>query len=171
MTQTFAAILMLYGPFAWCYLRKEPYESYGLFFRWDREITLKLLLYCAATLIPLTVVAMHWPGEDLPRKVTALQFFTYATAGLTAAIIEEVFFRGFFQTLLRRWVSPLPGILLSAAVFAASHMLFRTSPIFLATFFPGLFMAQLREEFQSIAPSIAYHFMGNLWAIWFFPGV
>jgi membrane protease YdiL (CAAX protease family) len=154
MTQTFAAILMLYGPFAWCYLRKEPYESYGLFLRWNREITLKLLFYCAATLIPLTVVAMHWPGEDLPRKVTLMQFFTYATAGL-----------------LRRRFTPLPGIVLSAAIFAASHMLFRTSPIFLATFFPGLFMAQLREEFHSIAPAIAYHFMGNLWAIWFFPGV
>ncbi len=171
MTQTFTAILMLYGPFAWCYLRKEPYESYGLFFRWNREITLKLFLYCVASLLPLTVVAMNWPGDNLPREVTILRFFSYAAAGLTAAVVEEVFFRGFLQTLLRRWLSPLSGVILSAAIFAGSHMFFRTSPIFLATFFPGLFMAQLREEFQSITPSIAYHFIGNLWAIWFFPGV
>ncbi|HOO64234.1 MAG TPA: SYNERG-CTERM system CAAX-type protease [Synergistaceae bacterium] len=171
MTQTLTAIVMLYGPFAWCYFRKEPYESYGLVFRWNREMTLKLLLYCLVSLVPLTVVAMNWPGESLPRSVEMRQLFTFAAAGFTAAVVEEVFFRGFFQTLLRSWLPPLSRVFLSAGVFAASHMFFRTSPLFLATFFPGLFMAWLREEFETITPSIAYHFIGNLWAIWFFPGV
>ena len=169
MTQTVTAIVMLYGPFAWCYFRKEPYESYGLVFRWNREMSRKLCFYCLISLLPLTLVAMNWPGDDLPRNVEMSRFFPYAAAGFTAAVVEEVFFRGFFQSLLRKRFSLFPRVFLSATVFAVSHMFFRTSPLFLGTFFPGLFMAWLREEFENITPSIAYHFIGNLWAIWFFP--
>ncbi len=169
MTYIFVAFIMLYGPFLWCFLRKESYSKYGLVITWNIGIAREIFFWCFLTFFFLTPVALLWPEADLPRRVSLSFFLTYSAAGLSSAIIEEVFFRGFLQTLMAKYFALYPRIVMCALIFAFSHMFFRTSPIFLATFFPGLIMAHLREKTGSVFPSITYHFLGNVWAIWFFP--
>ncbi len=93
----------------------------------------------------------------------------YASSGLVAAVSEEVFFRGWVQTLLARVIHPVLAIVGASALFALSHLVFRSDSFYLLTFFPGLVMGWLRLRHGDIAPAILYHLLGNLWAIWFFP--
>ena len=163
------AALFLYGPHLWCHWRKEDPGSYGLRWTWSRGASRDLTLALLVTLIPLTFLALHWPGQTLPRHPDLGTVWRWALSGGTAAIIEETFYRGWIQSLLRRRLSPHCAVALTSLVFAASHLILFPYPIFLATFFPGLVMGWLRERHGSIAPGTLYHGLGNLWAIWFFP--
>lgn len=163
------AAFMLYFPYIWCCLRREPLTSYGL--RWNmtrnsfRDVTIALAL----TLVPLTVIAMQWPGQTLPRPTSVMDALPLALSGTVAAIVEETFYRGWLQTLIVPYVRPTLAIGIVSAVFATSHLIVHPHPIFLATFFPGLVMGFLRYRNGSVLPGILYHALGNVWAIWFFP--
>ena len=39
----------------------------------------------------------------------------------------------------------------------------------LCTFFPGLIMGWLKYRYQNLFPPALFHFIGNIWSIWFFP--
>lgn len=169
MSQFVAVAVMLYGPFLWCHARKEAYEQYGLVPRCSRRMCGEVALVCVMTLAPLTVIALHWPGQDLPRHVAFSAFLAQFAAGSMAAITEEIFFRGWLQTLFIPFLSRTTRVVTVAALFALSHMLFRPDPFFLTTFFPGLIMGALRERHGNIFPGMLFHGLGNLWSIWFFP--
>jgi hypothetical protein len=63
-----AGIFFVCFPFLWCRARGESAESYGL----KLGVSHAALGECAAVifliLIPLTLIAVNWPGEDLPRR-------------------------------------------------------------------------------------------------------
>lgn len=161
---------MLYGPYLWAMARQEPLERYGLALRPDRRAIAESLAAAILTLAPLTAaVYVGWPSQNWPRVVPFRVVVSFASAGLVAAVSEEVFFRGWVQTLLARVLSPSLAVLGASVLFALSHLVFRSDPFYLLTFFPGLVMGALRLRHGDIAPSILYHFLGNLWAIWFFP--
>lgn len=163
------AAFMLYGPYLWCYVRKEPRSLYGL--NWIlTPNSVKETLFCIiVTLVPLTVIAMNWPGDHLPRSVPVKTFLQFLSAGTVAAIVEESFFRGFLQTVIVKKTGPFVGIIVVSLIFAASHLFLKVHWLRVATFFPGIVMGLLRYRHGSIAPSIIYHLAGNIWSIWFFP--
>lgn len=136
---------------------------------WSRAMAVEVLYWTVGTLIPLTVVALHWPGLSLPRSVPLGSVCMFALAGVTAACIEEVFFRGWLQSILRPLCPAVARVPLVALLFAITHLFFHPEYIYLATFFPGLVMGILRERYDTVTPAILYHGLGNLWAIWFFP--
>ena len=165
-----AVAVMLYGPYLWAWVRKEPIGSYGLALRCSRKALPELAAASVLTLVPLTVVVfVGWPSGTWPRELPPAAVLAFASSGLVAAVSEEVFFRGWVQTMLSRFLHPALSIVLASAVFAASHLVFRSDPFYLFTFFPGLVMGWLRLRHGDIAPAVLYHFLGNLWAIWFFP--
>jgi hypothetical protein len=163
------AALLLYGPYLWCRLRDEPTNLYGLDWRLDRRGTLEALAATLLTLVPLTGIALWWPWDDLPHSRSGEYAFTFAASGLAAAVIEETFYRGFLQTILRRRLPFLAALTITSGLFAASHLILFPRLLFLATFFPGLVMGTLRERNGTVAPGALYHFLCNIWAIWFFP--
>lgn len=169
MMATFVAATMLYGPYLWCRLRRETFESYGL--RWDLSARAlkETVLWTALTLTPLTFIALAWPGLSLPHSPSPQTAMTQITAGFVAAVVEETFFRGWVQSLLSRRLGAFPAIVIASGLFAFSHRIVRPEPIFLATFFPGLVMGLLRHRHGSVAPAALYHGLGNIWAVWFFP--
>lgn len=165
-----AVAVMLYGPYLWALARKEPIGVYGLALRLEKKGLLEAALAAVLTLVPLTVaVFLGWPGRTWPRNLPFPAVMAFASSGLVAAVSEEVFFRGWVQTLLARIFHPALAILGASALFALSHLVFRSDPFYLLTFFPGLVMGWLRLRHGDIAPAILYHLLGNLWAIWFFP--
>lgn len=163
------AAVMLYGPYGWCFYRKEPLEKYSLVWRLDMRSVIEVSLALAMTLVPLTFLSVNWPGQHLPRTVSLETFLYLGTAGTVAAAVEEVFFRGWTQNLMLRFIGPYKSIILTSALFSLCHLFLKIHWLRLATFFPGIVMGILSYRHRSVAPSAIYHLGGNLWAIWFFP--
>jgi membrane protease YdiL (CAAX protease family) len=165
-----AVAVMLYGPYLWAMARNEPLDDYGLALRPRKRAIANALVAAVLTLVPLTgAVFIGWPDQTWPRVLPFRAVVSFASSGLVAAVSEEVFFRGWVQTLLSRFLRPVLSVVLASGLFAASHLVFRSDPFYLLTFFPGLIMGWLRLRHGDISPAILYHFLGNLWAIWFFP--
>jgi membrane protease YdiL (CAAX protease family) len=164
-----AGIIFVCLPFLWCRARGESPESYGLKF----DISRAGFRECAAVtfliLIPLTLVSVNWPGEDLPRRVAWMRALKLAADGTGAALAEEIFFRGWLQPLLRKKVRAAAAVILTSAVFASAHVFVAQLSFMIAVFFMGCVMGSLRERHGDIATSTLFHAAGNIWAIWFVP--
>lgn len=166
-----AAAFMLYFPYTWCKRKNESEESYGLKWFMTRQAKIDVIIALAVTLIPLTLIVMYLPrswggGLKTPSFWNALNILG---GGIAAAFIEETFFRGWLQTLAVRKLGTVIGIILTTAIFALIHLIAVRKLIRLLTFFPGLIMALLRHRNGSVMPSIIYHAVCNVWAVWFSP--
>ncbi len=135
----------------------------------EKRAILQTLVITAFTLLLLTAVALVWPWDDLPHRRSFDIVLKLMISGFAAAVAEEIFFRGWMQPALRRRYSAAVSIVAVNLVFAPLHLIAAPYLISLLTFFPGLIMGWLRERYGNILPSIIFHFLGNVWAIWFFP--
>ena len=152
--------------------KKEQSTECGeasLIFACDRRALGQTLVISAVTLLFLTAVALLWPWEDLPRSRSLGAVLKLSFSGLIAAVAEETFFRGLMQPMLRKRFSAAVSITAVNLLFAPLHLIAIPHFVSLLTFFPGLIMGWLRERYGSILPSIIFHFLGNIWAICFFP--
>jgi membrane protease YdiL (CAAX protease family) len=84
------------------------------------------------------------------------------TVGILGPIGEEVFFRGFAHTALRRKYGFKKGILLSSLFFGMYHMIPWQIPYAVAA---GLILAYVYEKTQSIYPPILFHIINNSIAV------
>ena len=135
----------------------------------EKRAIAQTLIITAFTLSMLTAVALVWPWDDLPHRRPFGLVLKLIISGLAAAVAEEIFFRGWMQPMLRKRYSAAVSIVAVNLVFAPLHLIAAPYFISLLTFFPGLIMGWLRERYGNILPSIIFHFLGNVWAIWFFP--
>ncbi|NLD05742.1 MAG: CPBP family intramembrane metalloprotease [Synergistaceae bacterium] len=147
--------------------REEEISPFRVVF--EKKAIVQTLIITAFTLLLLTAVALVWPWEDLPHRRPFNMVLKLMLSGLVAAVAEEIFFRGWMQPTLRRRYSAVVSIVAVNLVFAPLHLIAAPYLISLLTFFPGLIMGWLRERYGNILPSIIFHFLGNVWAIWFFP--
>ena len=162
------AALVLF-PFRWCSSRGESPEEYGLSWKLKRRALVECLVLTACVLAPLTYVSVNWPYEQLPRSSTLFRTIDIASAGLAAAFIEEIFFRGWVQPMFRKRINAVPAIVITSALFALSHVFVTQSPFLVAVFFPGCIMGFLRERHGNISTSTLFHGLSNVWAVWFAP--
>ena len=135
----------------------------------EKKAIVQTLIITLLTLSLLTTVAFFWPWDDLPHRRSFDMVLKLMLSGLAAAVAEEIFFRGWMQPMLRKRYSAAVSIVAVNLVFAPLHLIAAPYLISLLTFFPGLIMGWLRERYGNILPSIIFHFLGNVWAIWFFP--
>lgn len=126
-------------------------------------------VFTAAVLLCLTAAASVWPFEQLPRTVSHARALTLIASGLFAAIVEETFFRGWLQPLFCEKMSPFAAVTAVNLIFAPLHLIAIPHPISLSVFFPGMAMGFMKERYGTIWPSILFHFIGNVWAVWYFP--
>jgi membrane protease YdiL (CAAX protease family) len=164
-----AGVCLVYAPFLWCRLRREKPEDYGLSWKLSRRGTYECAALTFLVLVILTVIAVNWPGEYLPRRVAASRAFGIAINGVAAAVIEEIFFRGWVQPLFRKKFGAMTSIIFTSALFAMSHTFVAYAPFMFAVFFPGCIMGFLRERHGNISTCTLFHAVCNLWAIWFVP--
>lgn len=73
-------------------------------------------------------------------------------------VVEEIFFRGFAYSAIKKRTGPRWAILISAAIFALVHMNIFS---FLPVMFLGITMAYLYEKTGSLIPSITLHIIHN----------
>ena len=82
--------------------------------------------------------------------------------GLTSAIGEEVFFRGFLLGLLDRPLGTLPAVIVQAIAFAALHPAPRRAWAYTAwTFAVGLLLGAVAAGSGSVLPGILAHYVFN----------
>jgi membrane protease YdiL (CAAX protease family) len=89
-----------------------------------------------------------------------------------AAVAEEIFFRGYFQSNLlfllagyihkNRAFMEIVGIIISASVFAISHCLILGSVMPIITFLPGLIFGWLLLRTKSLITPILFHGLANV---------
>ena len=168
------ASFMLYFPYWWCNFKHESEFDWGLKWFLTAKSKRQTILALIITLVPLTFVSMNfpveWGGGNIPHKLSFWVAIDNLGGGIAAAFIEETFYRGWFQTLLiKKFNRPLLAIIITSLIFALSHLIVITGWLRVATFFPGLIMGWLRWQGGSILPSIIYHAICNVWAVWFAP--
>jgi len=166
---TLAGIALALTPFLWCRLRGETPESYGLSWKFSRKGFIECAVVTAVALAALTVISMNWPGEDLPRRVSFSHAASWAVNGVSAAVIEEVFFRGWVQPMFRKRFGAITSITITSVIFACAHVFVARAFFIFAVFFPGFIMGALRERHGNISTPTLFHAVANLWAIWFIP--
>lgn len=167
-----AAAFMLYFPYEWCKFRHEDEKFYGLKWFLTKKSKRDLIIALSITLIPLTVITFYWPYEWGGRGLknpSLWEAINYLGGGIAAAFIEETFFRGWLQTLAVKKFGVYIGIFISTLIFALSHLIAISGWLRVATFFPGLIMGILRYRGGSVLPSIIYHALCNVWAVWLAP--
>ena len=134
----------------------------------------RVLLACAFTLAAslggaqLYLMAVTALGldflvpPDLPDDLLlpgAYVIFTVIALAVVTPIAEEIFFRGFLlRGLVNRW-GVAPGIIVSAAVFAALHF---QPPVIAPVFITGLLLGALYWQTGSLWPGIFVHAGQNL---------
>jgi sodium transport system permease protein len=88
-------------------------------------------------------------------RVAALYMFVFA---VLPAVCEELAFRGFILTGLRRRFRPETAVVISSFLFAVSHLnVFQLVP----TFVLGLLLGVLALRAGSVWPGMAYHLVHN----------
>jgi membrane protease YdiL (CAAX protease family) len=96
------------------------------------------------------------------RPSTATLALALLVVAVLAPICEEVFFRGMLYQYLRARLPVVVAVALSAAVFAALHLLPLLFPILL---FMGIMLAAVFETSRSLYASIGFHAANNALAV------
>jgi len=96
-----------------------------------------------------------------PEKLRLISIF----AILTAPIVEEIFFRGFIQPVFVKRFGACAGILITATIFAFSHVQYANySTALWSVLTIGIVLGVTKEKTGSIMPGIVAHFINNLLA-------
>lgn len=120
-----------------------------------RHISLGLIV-SAGILVPFYIL-FHKTGQAAPVTVNFVLIQLFAVS-----LPEEVFFRGFLQSLLG---NDLKAVFIVSSMFAAAHLpafIFSGDSYALITFFPSLVMGFLYLKTSNILPSIIFHFFANM---------
>jgi len=155
-------------------LTTRPREGLGLRLPALRDLVTAVLL-AAVLLWPLGQLSLYildqFPQikkliEDQPMVAVfqalgsgaAPPWWQYVLIMVLPAVCEELAFRGFILTGLRRRFSPWKAILLSSFLFALSHMnVFQLLPFLIL----GVFLGWLTVRSGSVFPAMLFHLVHN----------
>jgi len=110
--------------------------------------------------VPSLVIAKTW--SDLGNASVYIYLFT----SVFNAPIEEVFYRGFLLTAIKRRYPAIMAITISALVYAAAHA--NVSKDLTQVFFSGVILGILKIWGDNLWNPIAAHLTKNIAASWFF---
>ncbi|MBY0026220.1 CPBP family intramembrane metalloprotease [Priestia aryabhattai] len=140
--------------------RKIGFQSFSKR-HWPHILFWLLVLILGSVAI---VVLMEWFGLTYENKKTAslqqdLSLFSFILAFFSAAVIspfyEEIIYRGFFYTWLKRKGGIVFGLAGSSFIFMLVHIpTYNTLPV---NFFSGLVFAWVYEKTKSLLPSMIIH--------------
>ena len=175
-----AAVVFLYIPIALLFVKKQLPGIYGISKNgFGKSIARSLL--AIIVLFPAYVAGFYvymryaynlrlsFPTAGLFRQPQTLLFILNML--LMVAIPEEIFYRGYLQSELRRCdkrtvnlfgVRAGMSFLIVNALFAAGHLIVLPDIARLAVFFPGLVFSWLREKDDNIAGPVVFHWLSDV---------
>lgn len=136
---------------------------------------LGIVVYLAAYILMLMVAKILIPSLDLEQEqqtgfesasTTTELILTGISLVLLPPIVEEILFRGFLYTGLRKALSFWPAAVITSIVFGAGHLQFGSgAPLLwvaaLDTFALSMVLTFLREHTKSLWPAIIIHMLKN----------
>ena len=148
-------------------------EQFGL----RRVAPLKGLGWLVATWVVFIAFSGIWAAalgvdenDDLPQELgaddssTAL-FFVAVLVCVAAPIAEELFFRGFCFTALRRWIGVAGGAIATGVIFGAIHAGSADAVFLVPLGVFGALLCVLYHRTGSLLPSIVLHALNNSLAL------
>lgn len=172
---------------------KDGWKLKDLGFRvhegWSKDIWMGILLFCLIFLIRLPLNIIVFPGQAelsadsalynslltsfFPPIYIFLSFLFMALSTLGAAFWEEVFWRGYLQTLFSRKISPTTGFILTALIFGVGHFFSRPDwgkwgmLLALGVLLDAVFFGMAYYITESLIGVAMMHFLINIW--WDYP--
>jgi membrane protease YdiL (CAAX protease family) len=109
-------------------------------------------------------------SDDLPQELgvdssTAALVSVAVLVCVLAPIAEELFFRAFCFTALRRTLGMIPGALLTGAIFGAIHLGGTEIEFIVPLMVFGFFLCLLYAKTNSLLPCIVLHALNNALAL------
>jgi membrane protease YdiL (CAAX protease family) len=102
--------------------------------------------------------ALDWIARTMAAAPPMVVLLAVLVVGLLAPIGEELFFRGYLQTRLRRVWSPGPAILVAALAFGLIHGELVHGVL---AFGIGLYLGLMTERAESVVPAVICHAANN----------
>jgi len=133
-------------------------------------ILLAALFQPALTWLAMGISHLYPPGEQMAQQIKMLtkQFeamplgVAILMLGVTPAICEELAFRGFLLSGLRRMGNKWGAIILASAFFGIAHGILQQS---LGAFVVGIVIGYVAVKTGSLFPAMLYHFTHNTMAV------
>jgi membrane protease YdiL (CAAX protease family) len=169
----FMGRLFLVGVASWCWVFVRRVPQLGYEFRFSSAVLKEGALnfgYFAAIAIPASL-AMHFTKWN-PRWHGAGEFcLDYLEIFLFVALLEELFFRGFLQTLLSNtFGSWLAGQTVVSVVFGLFHVLHRPFPnwryVVLASVAGWFYGSAFRKSQNLMASTWMHAAVDTVWRTW-----
>lgn len=168
-------MLFLYTPLALVRWGRANSQDLGLTLK-KAVPDFALVLGLALVVFPIFAVGFAaWHERILGLKWTGAWEFPQAGVLLTqfvsAALPEEVFYRGYVQSALERTWPPTRRILgapvgraivVTSLLFAVGHVVIEFSPVRVAVFFPSLVFGWLRARTGRILAPVLFHGLSNM---------
>jgi membrane protease YdiL (CAAX protease family) len=102
--------------------------------------------------------ALDWIAQTMAAAPPIGVLLAVVVVGMLAPLGEELFFRGYLQTRLRRVWRPGPAILVTALAFGVIH----GEPVHgVLAFVLGLYLGLVTERAESVVPAVLCHAANN----------
>jgi len=151
-------------------LTNSPRQT--LLLRWPRwralpaAALLAVVLHPAVNVLQVAVLKLYPPNEEMQQAVTALEsvflqppwWQVVLIVAAAPAVCEELAFRGFIFSGLRKTGSPWRAIFISTAFFGLTHAIFQQS---LIACLLGVLLGWLAFQTRSILPGMVFHLVHN----------
>lgn len=173
----FLGRLFLISISAWCWVFVRPVPELGFEFRFSsKTLAAAGLNFALFTLLAIPVsLALHFTQWN-PRPVSIASFcVNYLEIFIFIALLEELFFRGFLQTLISHNVrSPLRAQILVSVLFGLFHILHAPFPnwryVLLATVAGWFYGAAFIKSGNLMASTLTHAMVDTVWRAFFTKG-
>ena len=173
----FMGRLFLVAVSSWCWFFVRNVPRLGYEFRFSTQVIKQAVLnfaYFAAIAMPASL-AMHFTAWNPRWRGSGSFCLDYLEIFLFVALLEELFFRGFLQTLLSKtlgsWVA---GQLLVAFLFGLFHILHHPFPnwryVALASVAGWFYGSAFRNGGNLMASTLMHAAVDTVWRTWFTAG-
>ena len=149
-----------------CVLRKKKFlkEVCIRKIRVEAIFPIALLAGCFNVITSVIISLIPWPQSWMDSYVTNSSaidgsVMAWLTAVLMAPVLEEVVFRGFVYTRLKKGLGKIAAVILTSLIFGIAH---GTVIWFIYTFIFSIILIWIFEKFQSLTASILLHMAYNL---------
>lgn len=164
--------LIVAGAWCWVFLRPLPWLGYDFFIspKVCKAAALNFI-YFAVIAIPLGMT-LHFIRWNPHWRGFATFGSDYLEIFLFVALLEELFFRGFLQTLISGSLkSEWKGQAIVACLFGLFHILHAPFPnwryVVLATVAGWFYGSAFRQGGNLIAPALTHAMVDTAWRTWF----
>lgn len=170
----FMARLFVIGVAAWCWVLVRPVAGLGYRFSLSvRTLRAAALNFAGFALVAIPLgFAMRF--ADWNPRWHGIQAFclSFIEIFVFIAWLEELFFRGFLQSLLSKSLkSSILGQLLASLAFGLSHVLLGPAPnwryVALASIAGWFYGSAFRRSGNLAGPALAHALVDTVWRTWF----